>query len=105
MAASYLIYKYNIQTLLNIGAAGSTVSDFDISDIFQINKIIELDRIDIKNYKPVIYETNTIESFENTTLATQDKPVISKDNRKNVSQFAQLVDMEGAGFIHALSDI
>ena len=101
MAVSYLVNKHDIKTLINTGAAGSTIDKLKIADVLQVNRIIELDRINIMNNKYVEYKLDTLELFENAALATQDKPVIELDDRKNVSKHAQLVDMEGAGFIQA----
>ena len=44
IATSYLIWKYESDCMINIGAAGSTKRDKNIGDIFHINNVIEYDR-------------------------------------------------------------
>ena len=44
MAVSYLIWKYNIKYIYNIGAAGSTDYKNKLGDILHINRVTEYDR-------------------------------------------------------------
>ncbi|MFH0976056.1 MAG: hypothetical protein V1874_09770 [Spirochaetota bacterium] len=101
MAASYLIYKYNTKIIFNIGAAGSTTTGKKLGDIFHIEKAVEYDRPKIFSKGIRILEPDMLEGFSTATLATQDKPVISPQDRLDISIHADLVDMEGASVIQA----
>ncbi len=101
MAASYLIYKYATKIIINIGAAGSTVTINKIGDIFQISKVIEYDRPGLISKKIRILKPDFWQGFACATLATQDKPVIDNSHRQEISKYAELVDMEGAAVIQA----
>jgi nucleoside phosphorylase len=101
IAASYAINVIGAGELFNIGAAGSTTPLLAVGEIRQISKIVEYDRVDIPKTTPVIHNPDTIEGFPSAVLATQDKPVITPEDRESVSAVAELVDMEGAGFAHA----
>jgi adenosylhomocysteine nucleosidase len=101
MATSYLISKYNINFVLNIGAAGSSTADKKLGDIFHVNKVIEFDRPKLLMNGIRIHKPDMLKGFSTASLATQDKPVVSPDERKTVSRHAELVDMEGAAVVQA----
>jgi len=101
IAASYLIDKYDIAQLFNIGACGSTNSKFNVGDILHINRILDYHRPRLLNGKPRFLKPNIISGFKTAVLSTQDWPVIDPDERKKIALNADLVDMEGAGFLQA----
>jgi adenosylhomocysteine nucleosidase len=101
MATSYLISKYNVNSVLNIGAAGASTAEKKIGDIFHINKTVEFDRPKLLNNGIRISKPEILKGFSTASLATQDKPVVSPEDRKNISKHADLVDMEGAAVVQA----
>ena len=101
MAASYLINKYNTGIIINIGAAGATRSDCKIGDIFHINKVVEYDRPRLFRKGLRVLKPDMLEGYDLASLATQDRPVVDPDFRIELSEHADLVDMEGASIIQA----
>ena len=101
MAASYLVYRSGIKTLVNIGAAGATHSACAVGDIFHITQIIEYDRPKLFGRGDRVIIPNILEEFPQATLATQDIPVLEAGHRAGVGRLAGLVDMEGAAFVQA----
>jgi adenosylhomocysteine nucleosidase len=105
IAVSYLIWKYKINKIVNIGAAGAASDKFKTGDIFQINKVIEFDRPkfltnELRIMTPDILNIDN-KSFYSAVLATQDRPVIDADFRKEMSNLTDLADMEGAAVLQA----
>lgn len=103
MATFHLCQSYSPKIILNMGAAGAVKEGVTPGDIFHITTIVEYDRPDFKTGRPHIYKPHVLEGFKLAHLATQDKPVIHPDHRKNVSEIAELVDMEAASVAHACS--
>lgn len=101
MAASYLIFKYGIRQMFNLGAAGAAADGFSVGDILQISSIIEYDRPALISMKPRYFTPDLLEGFKTARLATQDKAVVSLSFRSEVAGVADLVDMEGASFVQA----
>jgi adenosylhomocysteine nucleosidase len=101
MAASYLIWKFKIKNIYNIGAAGSTGLNYKLGEIYHINKVIEYDRPRLIKKSLRILEPDCLTGFSMASLATQDRPVIDTAQRKKMSEYADLVDMEGAAVIQA----
>ena len=101
IATSYLIWKYNIPCIFNIGAAGATTIENRLGDIFHINKVIEYDRPRIIKKGIRIIKPDVLKGRKTASLSTQDKAVIQPDDRQEMSKHADLVDMEGASVIQA----
>lgn len=102
MATFHLCQTYSPGVIVNAGAAGAAYVGFSLGDIFQINRIVEYDRPDFKTGAPHIYAPDLLNGLKTEGVATQDKPVISPDNRERVSMHARLVDMEAAAVAHAV---
>ncbi len=100
MATTYLIQKFKPQWICNLGAAGATDSKCQMGEYYQISEIIEPDRPDLRTGIPHRHITDVLpdvlDFLPKAVLATQDKPVHRSSERKKVSRYAQLVDMEGA---------
>lgn len=101
IATTYIINEYKLSKIVNIGAAGSTTSTFTVGQILHIDRVIEYDRPHLLNKKERIIEPDLYDGFPTASLATQDIPVTSSDDRKKISLLADLVDMEGAAVIQA----
>ncbi len=101
IATSYLTWKYDSRCMFNIGASGATRNNRNVGDIFHIDSVIEYDRPRISDGKMRIKKPDLLEGFDTTSLATQDHAILSSTERETISEFADLVDMEGASFIHA----
>lgn len=101
IAATYLITKYNTETLYNIGAAGSTTDTLRLGDILHVDRAIDYDRPALITMKPRYLKPDTFEGYRTAVLATQDVAVVTAEDREKVGRLASLVDMEGAAFIQA----
>ncbi|MBN2041639.1 MAG: hypothetical protein JW864_16505 [Spirochaetes bacterium] len=101
MAAAFLIREYSVNRIFNIGAAGAAKSGIKLGDMFHINKVIEYDRPRLFKKGLRIVKPDVLEGYKTTSLATQDIPVIAVEHRKEMSQYADLVDMEGAAVVQA----
>jgi nucleoside phosphorylase len=101
MATSYLISKYNTKIIFNIGAAGAAKSGCKVGDIFHINSVIEYDRPRLFKKGMRVLNPKVLAGYNLASLATQDKPVVDPEHRKELSEYVDLVDMEGASVIQA----
>lgn len=101
MAALFIIIKYNISIVYNLGAAGALRPGMSVGDIFQIDHVIEPDRPRIAGRKIRVYAPDTLPGFKNARLATQDRPVLAAEERGALAASADLVDMEGASVLQA----
>ena len=101
IAVTYLIMKYKIMSIFNIGAAGSTVNEIKVSDIFHISSIVEWDRPRLSDKGIRIKKPDMLDGFSTAVLCTRDRPVVMRSERDEVSVYAELLDMEGAAVLHA----
>ncbi len=101
MATAYVCNEYDPEYILNFGAAGGLDFSSSLGDIYQVDKIIESDRPDLRSNEPYSYEPDILEGFKNKTLSTSDKAVLDPEKRKEISEYAELVDMEGASIVQA----
>lgn len=96
MAATYCCLKFNPVIICNLGSSGANDKTLLLGDIFQISKIYEPDRPDLSAFKPYVHYPAILENFKSVNLATQDRPVFLSKDRKKISSYAQLADMEAA---------
>ena len=101
IAATYLVTKYKTETMYNIGAAGSTAENFSLGDILHIDAVIDYDRPAFTGSKPRYLKPDILDGYRTATLATRDSAAVSIEEREKAGKLAQLVDMEGAGFVQA----
>jgi nucleoside phosphorylase len=101
MAAFYCCGQFSPDILVNAGAAGSVDRAFPLGECYHVTRIVEYDRPDFSTGDPTIFHPSAVKGFQTATLATQDKPVILPGDRKNVSEIADLVDMEAASVVQA----
>ena len=101
MATYHACREYSPKRVLNLGAAGAVAPGMAVGDIYHITKIVEPDRPDFRTNGPHSYAPETIKGFDTAVIATQDHAVISLEERQQVAQLAQLVDMEAAGVAQA----
>ena len=101
MATAYCCFRYQPACVLNLGAAGAAAAAGKLGDVFQINRVIEPDRIEITTDKTPVYELKRLKGFSAASLSTRDIPVITTEDRKNISEIANLMDMEGAAIVQA----
>jgi len=101
IASTCLIMKYNTETMFNIGAAGATTGNIRFGDILHIESVIDYDRPKLTGSKMRYLKPDIIPGYKTVTLATQDKAVVSAEERERVGEHASLADMEGAGFVQA----
>ena len=101
VGTAYCCMQFAPSVIINIGAAGATNHTSSLGDIFHISKIFELDRPAFPTGAPQMIITDTLEGFDLAALATQDKPILLPEERKEISRLAGLVDMEAAGVAQA----
>jgi nucleoside phosphorylase len=101
IATSYLINKYKIKNMINLGAAGATGENHNIGDILQIGKCIDYNYRTDREYDKSVYTPDVINGIKCTSLSTHDVPVIAGEERELISKYSDLVDMEGAPFINS----
>jgi len=101
LAAAHLIREKNISVLHNPGAAGALRDGINAGEIYHIKEIIDWDRPGLMKREIRKIAADRLEGFNEASLATLDRPVITRGERERVGQAAELVDMEGAGFIQA----
>ncbi len=95
-ACTHLIHAADPSLVCNLGAAGATLKGYDLGACFQVNRIVEPDRPDLDTGCPCEQVPECLDGFPSLTLATQDRPVLTAQERRKVSLLAQLADMEGA---------
>lgn len=110
ISTQYLIDKYKVETIINIGTCGSLNKTNNIGDIFAVDKAIQfdfdlsdLDNVPvgyIQDYDTNFFHTTNCLNFKINTLATLDR--FSK-NEKDIDRIiklgATLKDMEGASIL------
>jgi len=101
LAAAVLIREYGIDILVNAGAAGGLREGFETGDIFHVSEVVDYDRPKLINKEIRVIRPDIIQGYRNASLATLDRPVITPEDRKLVGEHADIIDMEGAGFLQA----
>lgn len=101
MAALYLIEKYRPGRVYNIGVAGAASGKIEVGEIFHISKVAEPDRPRLSDGKTRILTPLVLEGFKTASLATQDRVILTAEERREASEYAELVDMEAASIIQA----
>lgn len=101
LAAGFLIRENGAESLINTGAAGGLRGGFNAGDIIHVSEIIDYDRPKLINKETRVMKPDIMPGFRNASLATLDRPVITPEDRALVGQYADIIDMEGAGFLQA----
>jgi nucleoside phosphorylase len=101
MAAAYLICRYGIDALYNLGAAGSVRNGFSLGDILHIDRVFEPDRPKLMTGGIRELKPHRLKDFATASLATRDRPVISPGERSETARLADLADMEGAAVVQS----
>jgi adenosylhomocysteine nucleosidase len=101
IATAYCCTVFRPRWVLNLGAAGAAKISFPMGGIFHIAHVIEYDRPLFSGKGPRHHRPYVLSGYQEATLATQDRPVITRDHREEVARFADLVDMEGAAVVQA----
>lgn len=101
LAAGILVREMGVKELHNAGAAGGLREGFSTGDILHVSEIIDFDRPKLVNKEIRRMKPDVFEGFRTATLATLDRPIIRHEDRCMVGQYADIIDMEGAGFLQA----
>jgi adenosylhomocysteine nucleosidase len=101
IATTYCCATFHPSLILNLGAAGATSFTCGLGSIFHITTVYEPDRPRFPSSSPYLHRPSVLAGFGEATLATQDRPVIDKADRQQVSVLADLVDMEAAAVLQA----
>jgi len=99
IASTYLITKFKINSMYNIGSAGAATENFRVGDILHIDSVINYSKM--LNTKSESLKPDTFPNYKAESLATCDAPIISTEGRASVGQSASLIDMEGFAFVNA----
>ncbi|HOQ13085.1 MAG TPA: hypothetical protein PK104_12075 [Spirochaetota bacterium] len=100
LSTAYVIGEYDFKALYNLGAAGGLKSGIKKGAIFHISDVIDYDRPLLRGGTRKT-AASTCEGFDLAVLATTDRPAISLERRLDIGREADLVDMEGSGFVQA----
>ncbi len=98
-ATAYLLMRKQLSCVFNLGAAGAMDDTHPMGTVCHISKIIEHDRPCLTSGIPHEHQPDMLEGFRTAILATQDKPVILAEERKQIALKASLADMEGASVV------
>jgi len=101
LATAYACMKHDPACILNLGSAGAVRDSEETGRIFNIEKTVEPDRIHIRTNTPFTQYPDILEGFDKAVLSTQDKAVDDHEAFREISAFADLVDMEGASVVQA----
>lgn len=101
MATACCCEKFRPARVFNLGAAGASGPSHALGDIFHINKIIEYDRPELKTRIPSVHKPHVLTGFPTATLSTSDRAILDPEERKAISQNADLIDMEAASVVQA----
>lgn len=101
MGSGYCCATFHPFCVFNLGAAGATVPGLRLGDCLHIGTIFEFDRPDFRTGDPHRTNADILTGFKENTLATQDRPMVSLEDRMLVAGQAQAVDMEGASVCQA----
>ena len=101
IGATYCCAAFHPQWIVNLGAAGSTKASHGLGDVFHVTKVIEWDRPLMSSKGPRLLYPHVLRGFREAVLATQDRPVIDRSQRKAIEPHTDLVDMEGAAVVQA----
>ncbi len=99
LAAGFLIREYALVTLYNVGAAGGLREGISAGDIFHVSEVIDFDRPKLKNSEIRKMKPDINDGYRYASLVTLDRPVITVEDRNVMGRYADIVDMEGAGFL------
>jgi adenosylhomocysteine nucleosidase len=100
LAATYMVLTFEADILYNFGAAGSLKQEHGVSEVLHVESVWESDRPLFAEHKLRFIKTNVFDDFKTVVLASQDHAVLSDKERSEFSKYADLVDMEAAGFIN-----
>ncbi len=101
MATAYACMTRSVGTLVNLGAAGAAKPGFKAGEWYRVSKATEHDRISLKTRARPEFTLEIPGGEPEIVLATGENPVLSEKERERISEFADLIDMEGAAVIQA----
>lgn len=93
----YLQCKYNIDTIVNAGFAGSLIDSIKLGEIYQLKRIVNLVQYD-EEKQPSYYNLKPILELPKASVVTCSAPVKNNEKRRDLSKFADLADMEAAAY-------
>jgi adenosylhomocysteine nucleosidase len=99
MTTAYCCLTFKPVLIFNLGAAGAARLGYDLGEIFNIKKIVEPDRPDLKTGKPSVHQPDLMKGFKTATLATSDRAVLDPEKRRELALNSDLLDMEGASVV------
>jgi nucleoside phosphorylase len=99
LTTAFCCVNFSPPTVLNLGCAGSVNRRFQRGNIFLVSRVIEPDRPHLRSCTPHEHVPALLPGFPEATLATQDRPVITREERQILASVTDLVDMEAAAVI------
>lgn len=93
----FIVENYATDIIINCGIAGSLNKKFILGDIINIrqSRVYKNNRVD-EEACDIEKHPFTLTGYPEGVLLTVDHPVFDLDKKKQLSELAQLVDMEGA---------
>ena len=98
-ATAYCCQEFHPSIVCNLGAAGATDISHGLGEIYHIEELMEYDRPVFETGAPYKHTPHILKGFKTAKLATQDRAIVYEDERKEISSYADLVDMEGASVV------
>ncbi len=96
-AMEFIVEHYPANTIFNCGVAGSLSDDYLVGDIVNITQSRTYQAGVIgKDICHISTHSSSLKGYTDGVLLTTDQPVFDWHKKKELSDVAQLVDMEGA---------
>ena len=101
IAATYICLAYDVQYIINIGAAGALALQLLPGDICCVKSVIDNSRYNLTTLEPFTYTLAPIDELQTYRCLSVTKPLRTQDERLSYSTIADIVDMELAGIAYA----
>ncbi len=101
IAATYICLVYDVQYIINIGAAGALALQLLPGDICCVKSVIDNSRYNLTTLEPFTYTLAPIDELQTCRCLSVTKPLRTQDDRLSYSTIADIVDMELAGIAYA----
>jgi adenosylhomocysteine nucleosidase len=98
-ATAHLIERHRPETIVSLGVAGALNATFSLGELCQAASVTEPDRLDVFTNRNPEFRPAVLSGPRQVRLATMDRPARTQAERTQLSEQAELIDMEGAAVI------
>lgn len=96
IAGGYFLGKYEVDEIINIGAAGALTAEAEIGNVYSPATVYDLSDFARKPQKYLIKDRSY---SDDSTILSVNFPVVSAIDREILSAYSTLVDMESAAIV------